>query len=666
MHQKRLKRIVSTQVRARRPQTTAEALLLASLLLIQPARQVRSAVTVSEHPVSELEGGTRITVKNEYFEIELVPLGAQAVSFRTCYSDRPWLWRGGQGIRDSGHLFMDNFLGQVSPQGELCFIKHGYDTVQRGPEKVEIRFQALTKEKLQLEKTFAFESGSPVVRVKLSLTNQSKEVITHGLWPKSDVHLSGLRERNYYYRPYERGVMITGWNAQKQRNEGEDFLRTPYEGWTAAIQADQREGLVWLMDYNWLRCLYNCHVYWTVEWFYDDLPLPPGKTWATEYAMILVKNLSNVVHACPAAIAGMTIEGKDSLVCVTHTLSRSLLGDLKGVKLSATLREVDSDAVHDLPDLAIGNLTWQAAARSQELKVNPKVRLACAATLTATGPDGKPVTDSYEYYWPGMGGEKFNLAAGTNVSTYYRKPPRKVKEYSKPKDLRYVLNVPVRALEFRGPGYSKLHVMEAAAKAGISEFLGSYFSSDWSGGKCTRVPTSSEEMFSYDLLILDGVDAQSLTDFGLEAARDFVEAGGSLLAIGGFYVYGPGGYAGTPLGEVLPVKLSQQVPGFERISPPAPLRVAAGARCLRKARWGAAPLCFWLHQLTPKEHSWVELTAAGRPFLVCGTYGKGRVAAIASSALGNPRRGQIAFWEDSAWPENLSRVIKWLVFGEEN
>jgi len=625
---------------------------------------VRAEVTVSERDVSEVEGIKRITVKNEYFEMELVPLGAQVVSFKTKNSDRQWLWSGSKGVHDSGHLFMDNFQGQQSPEGELCFIKHEYTIVQKGPEKVEIKFQAPTKEKLRLEKTYVIESGSPVIKVKLNLTNESKNLVTHGLWPNFFIHASGLKEKNHYYRPYERGVMVTGWNAEKLRNDGEDFFRTPYEGWTAALQEDEKEGFVCLMDYNWLKWLYNCHIYSTVEWFYDDVPLPPEKSWATEYDFILLKGFENIAYASPVVVAGMVMQEKEGGVQISHTLMRSMAGDMKGVKLTGKLKEVDNNIAQDLPVLVVGDVGWDPKTVTQQVKVNPDIRLACEVTLTGTGPDGKEVKHTYEYYWPGKSGEKFNLVAGCNQATYYRKPPKKIKEYLKPKDLKYTMNVPIRALELRGPGYGKLKVMEAAARAGVKEFLASYFSFGWSGGHASVVPTSYEQMMSYDLLVLNGVDAMSLTDFGMEATKEFVKEGGALLVIGGFFAYGGGGYADTALEEMLPVKLSGKLPDLERLAKPSPLELGKDAQCLKGTKVGEKGMCYWVHALTPKEGASVEITAGGKPFLVCGTYGKGRIAAICSGPLGNPQKGETPYWDDPQWVDVMSKVINWLVFKE--
>jgi len=644
------------------------------LLVSFAASAALAAVEVSERPVPEAEGGVRLRVTNEYFTLEFNPLGGYASSFRTRYSDRDWLWQG-SALVDSGHLFLENWLGDGYYPNELTFLRREYQILERGPDTVVLKFTAVSKEKFLVEKTLTVEAGSPVVQCDLAMTNQSAETVTKGLWPKADLHVSGLKERNCYYRPYEHGVLVTGWNEEKKTNLGEDFLRTPVEGWTAALQAEQREGLVWLMDYNWLRTLYNCHSCWTVEWFYDDLPLTPGYRWATSYHMILVKGFDNVSHASPTVIAGTILEAKKAfdlvnpenpdrpdLVQITHTLSRSTLGELADVKISGELLEVDNAVTHPLPPLSVARLTWDPVELTHSVPCNPDLRLLCKVNLTATGPDGQPVAEAYEYYWPGVSGEKFNLVAGGIAPTYYRRPPRKVKEFPKPEGIKYVRNVPTRVLEFRGPGYSKLRLMEAAARAGVGEYLASYFTFDLFGGKCDRVPTSYPEMYSYDLIILNGVNAQSLTEFGQIAIRDFVEAGGAALVVGGFFSYDPGQFAGTPLAEFLPVRLAGKPFDLEQFTPPAPVRSTSQSRILAGATWARQPLCYWRHRLGPQPGAWVELAAGDKPLLVCGTFGGGRVAALCSSAFGAPAAGETPYWEDPAWVDNMARVIRWLVY----
>ena len=71
-----------------------------------------------------------------------------------------------------------------------------------------------------------------------------------------------------------------------------------------------------------------------------------------------------------------------------------------------------------------------------------------------------------------------------------------------------------------------------------------------------EVPAEATGFVPYGCLVLNDVPALDLTQAQQEAIRAFVgTAGGGLVAIGGGHSYGVGGYAGTPLEEILPVTM---------------------------------------------------------------------------------------------------------------
>jgi uncharacterized membrane protein len=69
-------------------------------------------------------------------------------------------------------------------------------------------------------------------------------------------------------------------------------------------------------------------------------------------------------------------------------------------------------------------------------------------------------------------------------------------------------------------------------------------------------PTTREELFQYRGLILGSVEASFFTHGQLEMIAEFVgQRGGGLLVLGGRNALSQGGYAGTPIDNVLPVVL---------------------------------------------------------------------------------------------------------------
>jgi uncharacterized membrane protein len=82
------------------------------------------------------------------------------------------------------------------------------------------------------------------------------------------------------------------------------------------------------------------------------------------------------------------------------------------------------------------------------------------------------------------------------------------------------------------------------------------FEVDSAGELMTGFPTTREELFGYRGLILGSVEASHFTHEQLRMMADFVSVrGGGLLMLGGRHAFAEGGWAGTPVADVLPVTL---------------------------------------------------------------------------------------------------------------
>ena len=82
------------------------------------------------------------------------------------------------------------------------------------------------------------------------------------------------------------------------------------------------------------------------------------------------------------------------------------------------------------------------------------------------------------------------------------------------------------------------------------------FSVDDSLDLVAGFPKTRDELFAYKGIILGSMEASYFTGDQLRMLADFVsERGGGLLALGGRRALGEGGFAGTPVAEVLPVDL---------------------------------------------------------------------------------------------------------------
>jgi len=121
----------------------------------------------------------------------------------------------------------------------------------------------------------------------------------------------------------------------------------------------------------------------------------------------------------------------------------------------------------------------------------------------------------------------------------------------------------------------------------------------------------------------------------------YVQNGGTLVVGGGPFAYGCGGYTGTFLETILPVKTMP----FDFL--PACSSDEDGRTAV--AFEGCAAKLFWIQRDQVKPGATVLLrTEAGDPLLVSWKYGRGRVFAFLGAPLGDEALDGKAFWNDNA------------------
>jgi uncharacterized membrane protein len=97
------------------------------------------------------------------------------------------------------------------------------------------------------------------------------------------------------------------------------------------------------------------------------------------------------------------------------------------------------------------------------------------------------------------------------------------------------------------------------------------------GLELTSIPSDADTINKFDVFILGDLDSTYLKPQQQQLIVQRVRNGGGLLMLGGYHALGPGGYAGTPIGEVLPVLLGNREIG-QVDEPFLPLLTPEGVR----------------------------------------------------------------------------------------
>lgn len=186
----------------------------------------------------------------------------------------------------------------------------------------------------------------------------------------------------------------------------------------------------------------------------------------------------------------------------------------------------------------------------------------------------------------------------------------------------------------------------------------------------------------YDVFILCNVDSRALWDSRkgagpLQALADTVKGGKGLLMIGGTHSFGAGGYAKTPLADVLPIEMKKQdtqpfdadirkelhvnrplspTPSFDSF-----LTRVSDSESTREA-WQKLPPLIGANRIIPKQAAAVEVhlesaDEARHPILVAADVG-GRVLAFAGDSTWRWRLAGFQKEFDQFWRQ----IVLWLAF----
>ncbi len=159
-------------------------------------------------------------------------------------------------------------------------------------------------------------------------------------------------------------------------------------------------------------------------------------------------------------------------------------------------------------------------------------------------------------------------------------------------------------------------------------------------------PSKAEELFAYDGLIIGSSEANYFTPQQQGLIRDFADRrGGGVLFLGGRFALAEGGYARSPIAEMLPVRLPASQKTFFRDYSTAALTQAGKDSAIVRLvegrdqnveRWKKMPQIAnyqEVGEVKPGAVALLDVAPAGKrasPLLVLENFGRGRTAVLAT------------------------------------
>ena len=597
---------------------------------------VAAAVTVTSEKGPD---GRRVVVmENAAMRLTVDPgRGGRVSSFIPKATGRDWVTPGNTGF------VMDHVWQQTWP-GELLSRPYDVKIVSAGPDKGTVRASVTiqgagdnTIAGVRLTRTMTLTGDRPRIDVTIRLDNPTGEARAPGLWVQNVIRVGGSRHDPWTWRPTTRGVLGASFDTQTNKpvrvGHKSDFAFDPVAGWSAETCPPAAEGVVFYMDYNHLRTLYNNAGSQSIEWWYDQVRLAPGKSFETKVVAWMVTGMTRVSHASLSLVSDLQMAGAGPSLVLRNRVVAGPDPVPGPVKVTLTL--LDYDTARVVKTKTFAGVTVGTTPTEQALAVPNAPRdknLLARATVT----DARGKQQTYETYRPGpavMGTEK----------PYKTSRPSRVRPIDRPAHITKTPHEGFRVLHLRGLFQNHYRLPEVARALRAELKHGSYRVFVY-GPSLSYFPSGYRELMGYDAIVINNVPIEAIDDQTQQYLADYVEHGGVLVVIGGHWAFGGGAYKGSRLEQVLPVTTK------------APFDVVPIANGLLDPQppGGGHVGTAWIQDVLPRPTARVTVRAGGKPFWIEWKRGQGVAAVMTGVCYGEAPKGMGLFWLWSGWPKWLA------------
>lgn len=616
--------------------------------------------------VSLQERNGRYVMENELLRVAVNPkLGGVIDGYFVKADNRELLGEG-------RFLLGDHFWQQLWP-GEFLSAPYESKIVAQTPAAVTLEVSRvsagwnndLSQIGLRVSRRMTLRAGSPLLHVEVAIENIGAVGRSMGYWNQNIFYAGGEKMQDHlFFRPGIRGVSKATWKSATGESEVENgdssgFVRDPQNGWTATLGAGTKSGLAFVMPYDELMYIYNAMSSYTTEWQYNNVAIPAGKTWRTEFVLYPLAGFERVDYASrrlAAAVLPTTSNGKLSV-------------SLHLAAADAPLQEVSvsGGALHvrqptpTLQPFRVQQLARLASAPQRltfELPHDPSEPLALRFTVRGRQ-NGEAFEETFETWYGAKAGANWRV---DGMPLYPFPTPSRRVVFLKPDKIVKVKNAIPQVLVARGLFADELLPDAIWQKMG-GQFTVSHFKSAGAfPASLMNFPASYEDLMAKDVIALSNIDAAALGAGGEEMLKDFVTHGGTLVYGGDLWAFGRGNLRGGTLEQLLPVTFSARVamkaPQFLRDPAQRSVRVRRSANEGWQNLPPDAPMLYVSDKFAAKPGAQVLAEAGGEPVAVLWKVGQGRVLALTGTSLGQPKAPQKLYTHSAQWQKWLGSVLK--------
>lgn len=656
----------------------AMALLLVAALApaARPAEEGGQPSGVCIREIEDSDGDPQILMESKWISLHLMPSESMTIMrfvYRPTGND---ILRDVQPkfIRAGGGLFQDNLWEQDWRFQELRSRFYDYKIVDQGPEKAQIVFQTKTTgfvgykdsgvisrliSDIIIRKTVTLRADTPYIRVDVELINDDPQGFAKlpMYWPHHSAIMS-VDLGDQVHRPSTRGVRTMGGKYPCMEHYIWDFTH----GWTARMSEGAKEGLVYLMDYDYVLHLYNCYTS-TDEWMCDNVLILKDRPWKSVIYMIPVMGLSHVSYANKYFVTQVDAKRNEGALSIEYAVT-SAYEKAHKVSFNTTLEyghlqnEVKTVTLPPVDVEGFGLEPKRATVPVKDPVTDP---FAIYTTAYVELPDGKMETFKFQNFHVGEYGYGDNIQKDlkTPVVKFERTPQKPF------------LPVPKAGLDINRKEFNVFGVMGCNSRAyGLDKALETVGVKRFERGDCpgftisqnglTDFPYDYDRLFDFRVLLYSNCDELVLRKIGASILVEYMRRGGGVVFLGGDSAFTQG-ISEHEFANYLPclAKSHSIRRGVLQLNSPV-----KDHPIFQGVNLDNLPYCQYYHELelNPAMQSKVLLKVGDQPFIVESEKDGARAMTVLCvpffdrEAMPPDKQCYLAWPE---WPKLLANVIKY-------
>jgi len=667
----------------------AAVTLAAGLLVVLASAPAARAADEGVHAslVTDEDGDDALLMESEWISMHLLPWRQALINrfvFRPTGNDIVEPTNAKHRMGGGGGILMDCFWEQDWRFQELAYKQYKYQITKNGPDEAQVVFETDIKgwlgsdnsgvisnllSNLTLRRTVTLKTGQPFFRFDFEFTNNDKYAKRPTFWVHNNSYVA-RGGKDTVVRPSDQGLCAIGGDQEAYAGpQGTQYIDFFNHGWTADLSKERREGIIYLMDYDYVEKLYNCFENrgenGTTEWWYDSILAFKDRPWKGRVYILPIIGLSRVDYANRYFICALEPKREEGRLSIDYALTSSYE--------SAAKITFKTEMEYDLEKPAREHRKQSLAPVDFDgLKLQPK-RETSALAFTATDPlllnitafvelpDGNVEKFFFQRFYTGEYKLKGNTTLGGSPLVKLQRKVRDPKVPEVPPNLtinRTAFNI------FAVHGFGSLRLNLAQA---VKQLLPN---ARYEIGYCTGIagsqngltdfPYDYERLYDCRVLVFSNIQDKEFRRIGASILVPYLEAGGGLVIVGGQYAFSY---------ELEEHKINQYYP--VQVKPDSlrrgPLQLqkpeVADHPVFRGIDLSNLPYQLYVHDvsLKPGTDARVLMKAGDKPFLIEKRTGKQITMVVAANPFGGPAEfeGKMPLRDWPEWPKLFVNIVRY-------